>query len=90
MVEVVQTKKTGGKKKKVVEPDPEELERIRLKEALEKEIAKYGRTWIWEEYYLESEHQKTWLAGAEKLRHINTQVLEDIEDYIILDGFKGQ
>lgn len=44
---------------------------------------------MWEGYYIEEEHQKTWLAGAEKLRHINTQVLDDIEDHIILDGFKG-
>lgn len=29
------------------------------------------------------------MAGAEALRHINVQVLEDIEDYIMLKGFKG-
>ena len=45
---------------------------------------------MWEGYYIEEEHQKTWLAGAQKLRMINPQVLEDIEDHIILEGFKGQ
>ena len=74
----------------MVEPDPEELERIRKKAALEKELAQYGRTWIWEGYFNEDEHKATWMEGAERLRHINQQVLEDIEDYIILDGFKGQ
>ena len=54
--EEVKKSKTTGKKKKVVEPDPEELERIRLKEEFEKELAKYGRTWIWEGYYNDTEH----------------------------------
>ena len=57
--EVVEVQATNKKKKgnkKVVEPDPEELERIRLAEALAKEIAEYGRTWVWEGYYIEEEH----------------------------------
>lgn len=69
--EVKQTKAPPGRKKKVVEPDPEELERIRKKAELEKELAQYGRTWIWEGYYNEEEHKQTWLEGAERLRHIN-------------------
>lgn len=48
------------------------------------------RTWIWESYFAETdENKQAWLAGAEALRHINVQVLEDIEDYILLKGFKG-
>ena len=86
--EVKKTKATGGKKKKVVEPDPEELERIRKKAEFEKELAKYGRTWIWEGYYNDTEHHQNWLDGAERLRHVNVQVLEDIEDWILLDGFQ--
>ena len=39
MVEVQATNKKKKGNKKVVEPDPEELERIRLAEALAKEIA---------------------------------------------------
>ena len=87
---VTKAKTTGGKKKKVVEPDPEELEARRQKEALEKDIAEYGRTWVWEGYFNLEEHRTNWMEGAERLRHINPQILEDIEDYILLDGFKGQ
>merc|ERR1712113_444662 len=88
--EVVTKAKATGKKKKVVEPDPEELEARHKKAELEKELAEYGRTWIWEGYFNEDEHTPNWKEGAERLRHINPQVLEDIEDYILLDGFKGQ
>lgn len=31
-----------------------------------------------------------WLSGAEMLRRINPHVLEDIEDFILLEGFKNQ
>jgi hypothetical protein len=30
------------------------------------------------------------MSGAEKLRRINHHVLQDIEDYILLQGFKGK
>jgi hypothetical protein len=30
------------------------------------------------------------MSGAEKLRRINPHVLQDIEDYILLQGFKGK
>ncbi len=32
---------------------------------------------------------KLWLDGAEALRHINPQVLEDVEDVLLLEGFQG-
>lgn len=43
---------------------------------------------MWEGYY----HQKNtaqWLETAENLKHINDHVLEDIEDAILLEAFKG-
>jgi hypothetical protein len=30
-----------------------------------------------------------WLDTAEALKHINDHVLQDIEDSILLEGFKG-
>lgn len=54
----------------------------------EAEIAEYGRMWVWENYFSEKRRDQ-WLQAAEKCRHINDQVLEDIEDWILLDGFKG-
>jgi len=78
------------KKKKEVEIDPEVLEQQRLIELKKKDIEEYGRTYIWEDYVPADEaHQKIWLDGAEALRHINPQVLEDIEDVLILEGFQG-
>lgn len=43
--------------------------------------------WIWENYISENRKEK-WLEIGEKLRHINDHVLEDIEDFIIIEGFK--
>ena len=52
------------------------------------ERMKYGRMWIWTGYFNEKNTQK-WLDTAEGLKHINDHVLQDIEDAIILEGFKG-
>lgn len=47
------------------------------------------RTWIWEGYYEDTEANKqTWLDGAHKLRSINVQVVQDLEDKILLNGFR--
>ena len=54
----------------------------------EEERKKYGRFWIWESYFSEKNMQK-WLDTAEALKHINDHVLQDIEDSILLEGFKG-
>lgn len=51
------------------------------------EIDKYGRQWIWENYISEDRKEK-WMEISEQLRHINPHVLEDIEDFIIIQGFK--
>jgi hypothetical protein len=45
--------------------------------------------WIWEGYFSE-ERREAWIAAAEKLRRINPHVLQDIEDYILLQGFRGK
>jgi hypothetical protein len=58
------------------------------KEKEEKERAKYGRFWIWEGFFSDKTQEK-WLTCAENLKHINDQVLQDIEDAILLKGFKG-
>jgi hypothetical protein len=42
--------------------------------------------WIWEGYMNEKNREK-WLAGAERLRHVNSHVLQDIEDHILLEGY---
>ena len=54
-----------------------------------RELDRYGRTWIWENYYQDNRDRKdVWLTGAAALRRINDQVLEDIEDHIMLKAFK--
>lgn len=57
-------KKKGGKKAKVEEIDPEELERRNAAKAKAADIAKYGRTWIWEDYLEDNEAtQAQWMEG---------------------------
>ena len=56
-------------------------------ERLEREV--YGRFWIREGYFNEK-NQAKWLETAEDLKHINVQVLQDIEDHILLQGFKKE
>lgn len=77
-----------GKKKKEVEIDPEELERRKAEAAKKKDIATYGRTWIWEDYHEEKEEiNALWMAGQDAISRINVQVLEDIEDVIVMKTF---
>jgi hypothetical protein len=74
-----------GKKAKVEEVDPEELKRRQAVAAKAKDIATYGRTWIWEDYHEEKEEiNAMWMAGSDSIARINLAVLEDIEDSIIL------
>ena len=78
----------AGSRKKKQEIDPEIIEQARQVALYKRELATYGRTWIWENYFKDDEERKAaWLAGAQGLRRINEQVLEDIEDFIILKGF---
>jgi hypothetical protein len=53
------------------------------------EIEEWGRMWIWEGYFHPNTVER-WMSAAEKLRRINDHVLQDIEDYILLEGFKGK
>ena len=60
------------------EEDDEELtEEEKLKKIEEKERLKYGRTWIFEGLFNEK-RKPVWLDTAEKLKHVNPHVLEDI------------
>lgn len=63
----------------------DDQKKARLEEA---ERKKYGRYWIWEGYFNEKNEQM-WLDTAEALKHVNEQVIEDIEDVILLEAFKG-
>lgn len=81
-------KKKGKSKKKEVEIDPEELERRKAAAAKAKDIATYGRTWIWEDYHEEKEEiDQMWMAGQDAVSRINVHVLEDISDVILLRTF---
>ena len=44
---------------------------------------------MWEKYFQaeDPQYMQGWLKGANLLRKVNVQVLEDIQDYIMLDGF---
>ena len=61
--------------------------RAEEEELKRKELQKYGRMMIWEEYYHPGKIE-TWLNAFEKLRHINTHVIQDMEDFIMLEAFK--
>lgn len=52
-----------------------------------KERDKYGRFWLWENYSNPLNEPK-WLENAERLKHVNDHVIQDIEDFIILKSFK--
>ena len=54
----------------------------------ELERRRYGRLWMQEGYFNEK-HSGQWLEAAEILKTVNEHVLEDIEDYILLEGFAG-
>lgn len=84
------TKDKKKSKKKEIPEDPEEVERKRAAAAKAKDIATYGRTWIWEDYHEDKEEiNNIWIAAAMEIARVNPQVLEDLEDWIILKGFKG-
>jgi hypothetical protein len=65
-------KKKKGKKVKEVEVDPEELERRRQAQLKAADIAKYGRTWIWEDYLEDTDQvRQLWLDGTNMISKIN-------------------
>jgi hypothetical protein len=68
----------------------EEMKEYRKKKQLEEdEINKYGRQWIWEKY-ISDNRKEVWLETAETLRHINKHVVSDIQDFIMIQGFKKE
>ena len=76
----------GAKEKKRLQVEADWKE---IREAEKKERAEYGRYWIWEGYFNEKIKDK-WTDTADKLKHINDHILQDIEDYIILKSFGRQ
>lgn len=46
------------KKGKKVEYDPEVIEAAKVAALLKRELARYGRTWIWEQFYKEDDDRK--------------------------------
>jgi len=44
---------------------------------------------MWEGYYHPAKTE-VWLEAFEKMRHINAHVIQDIEDFIMLEAFKGK
>lgn len=66
----------------------EEMKEFRRKKREEEEeIRKYGRQWIWKNYISEN-RKENWTETAEVLRHINAHVVQDIQDFILIQGFK--
>lgn len=63
-----------------------EQQKAERKEELERR--RYGRLWMQEGYFNEKNSQE-WLKAAEILKTVNEHVLEDIEDFILLEGFAG-
>jgi hypothetical protein len=61
----------------------------KIHEAEKKEREEYGRYWVWEGYFNEKLKDK-WLDTAEKLKHVNDHIIQDIEDSILLKGFGRQ
>ena len=78
-------------------PEEEDLPSDLEDEEREKILAKreevrlqkiYGRFWMWEGYFNEK-NKDIWLDTVEMLKNINDHVLQDIEDAILLEGFKS-
>lgn len=82
------TKMTEKEQAALLSQQTYELRQAEL-EAERKEIQKYGRMMIWEGYFHPSKSEQ-WIQASEKLRHINAHVIQDIEDFIMLEAFKGK
>ena len=52
---------------------------LKIMHETRKEREKYGRFWLWENYSNPLNEPK-WLENAEKLKHVNDHVIQDIED----------
>ena len=81
-------KEESEKEKQIEEEDEDEDARAfrEEKKLEEEEMKKYGRKWIWQNYLSEN-RKEDWLNVAEDLRHINDDVIQDIQDYILISAF---
>lgn len=50
------------------------------------ERRRYGRLWMQDGYFNEGNREQ-WLKTAEILKSVNEHVIEDIEDYFLLEAF---
>lgn len=77
-------------KEEIVDDENEEARALRKQKLLdEAEMKKYGRKWIWQNYISEN-RKDDWTNAAEDLRHINKLVIQDIQDFILIEGFSKQ
>ena len=67
----------------------EKSEHQKEQEAEDNDRKKYGRYWIWDGYFNER-NKDQWLETANDLKNVNDMVIQDIEDAILLQAFKGQ
>jgi len=78
-------KEDEERKKKEAE---EEEKRINDERRAKEDLERWGRYWIWEEYF-NPEHQPYWEDASNRLFNVNDHVQQDIEDVLLLQGFKG-
>lgn len=81
------SKKSKKKNEKEEQEAAERAEREE-RERVEKLIKKFGRKFVWEGYFNQEQEEK-WVKASEMFKHINEHVQQDLEDYILLRGFKA-
>lgn len=75
-----------SKKTEINEEEQRWKEEQELKKKEQAELDAYGRQWIWQGYISEN-RKENWLETAETLRHINDHVIQDMQDYIMIEAF---
>jgi len=66
----------------------EEQKRVEDERRAKEDLERWGRYWVWEEYF-NPEHQPYWEDASNRLFSVNDHVQQDIEDVLLLQGFKG-
>ena len=88
--EELMMKKIKDKEEGKLDGEDSELDEEAIaRRAEEEERKKYGRFWMWDGYFNEK-HKDKWADTAEKLKHVNPHVLEDIQDKFMLEGFNAR
>lgn len=72
--------------KDLTEEEEEYRKDQEIKKKEKEEMEKYGRKWIWQGYISEN-RKENWTEAAETLRHINDHVIQDIQDYIMIQAY---